>query len=60
MPNDGSDWQFTGRGYVNSQTGANLYEHPNRDFLIQRFLDEENGTVAAFNEDVTRQWQEDA
>ena len=34
MPDDGTAWAYAGRFYVNASTCEQLWQHPNREFLI--------------------------
>ena len=47
-------WEWTGFCYQNMHSDSNerCYEHPNREFLIKRYLDELNGEIGSLNRDV--------
>jgi len=44
MPEDGINWIYTGYCYMSASSidKKTCYEHPNREFLIKRYLEEIN------------------
>ena len=62
LPDDGIHWIYTGYCYMSASSSDKLtcYEHPNREFLIKRYLDEINGTIGDYNRDVQKEWKMDA
>ena len=62
LPTDGgASWVFTGFCYQDENSSGNerCYEHPNREFLIKRYLEDINSEVGDFNRDVQKEWRED-
>jgi len=62
MPeNDGKTWIYTGFCYQNENSAHNerCENHPNREFLIKRYLDEINNKLSQFNEEVQNEWKAD-
>lgn len=58
---DRVQWEYTGYNYVNvlSDNNEACYHHPNREFLIARYLDEINSDIGEYNRDVQQEWQVD-
>lgn len=54
------DWLWTGFCYEDGHSGERSWVHPNREFLIQRFLDEANADVGDYNRTVQAAWKADA
>lgn len=54
-------WEYTGFCYENTLSDNNerSYKHPNLEFLIQRYLDEQNADIGEFNRDVQKEWKMD-
>jgi hypothetical protein len=62
MPDDGKTWVHIGFCYQNADNvndNERCYQHPNREFLIQRYLDEINADFSAFNRQVDQEVQQD-
>lgn len=59
LPTDRT-WLWTGYCYMDSGTAKNLWEHPNREFLITRYLKEMNSDLENYNTDVEQTWEADA
>lgn len=51
LPTD-RDWLWTGFCYEDGHSGDRSWTHPNREFLIQRFLEEINSEVGDYNRGV--------
>ena len=63
LPTDeGASWQFNGFAYQNMRSLENdfKYEHPNREFLVKRYLLEINAEIGDYNRDVMKEWKADA
>lgn len=58
---DRVQWEYTGFNYINvlSDNNETCYHHPNREFLIARYLDEINSSIGEYNRDVQEEWQVD-
>ena len=61
FPDDGINWIYTGYCYMSasSMDQKTCYQHPNREFLIKRYLDEINGAIGDYNRDVQKEWAMD-
>lgn len=59
MPDDGINWVYTGYSYTSASAidQKSCYGHPNRDFLIKRYLEEINGQIGDYNRDVLKEWK---
>lgn len=62
MPEDGINWIYTGYCYMSASSidKKSCYEHPNREFLIKRYLEEINNEIGDYNRDVQKEWKMDA
>ena len=58
---DRIQWEWTGFCYQNflSDTDERCYRHPNREFLIERYLQEVNADIGSFNRNVQKEWKMD-
>lgn len=52
-------WSYNGYCYNNDRTFETKYEHPNREFLVTRYLEELNAEVHIFNSEVKQEWLRD-
>ena len=54
-------WEYTGFCYENTLSDNNerSYQHPKLEFLIRRYLDEQNADIREFNRDVQKEWKMD-
>ena len=59
----GKKWVYTGYCYQNSNNlsdgGEFCWQHPNREFLIKRYLKEINDEIGEYNTLVQDQWKAD-
>jgi len=44
---------------VLSDNNERCYKHPNRDFLIQRYINEINAEIGEYNRGVQKEWKTD-
>ena len=51
-------WFFNGYYYLDVE-GKISNEHPNLEFLIKTFLDEQNGEIGEYNREVQKEWRND-
>lgn len=51
-------WYFDGRMYMNYD-GQYKTEHPNLQFLLSQYLEEENSVVGDYNRGVMKEWKDD-
>lgn len=62
LPTDGgAEWEFTGFCYQNMHSADNerMFQHPNREFLITRHLQEVNAEIDEHNCGVQKEWKTD-
>jgi hypothetical protein len=57
-----ASWEWTGFCYQNLNSAENerLYEHPNREFLVKRYIAEVNEAIGDYNRGVMKEWKADA
>ena len=58
----GAKWEYIGFCYQNMSSMENerLYHHPNREFLVKRYIAEINEQIGDYNRGVMKEWQADA
>lgn len=58
---DENNWIYLGYCYQNqySMEAKKCYVHPNREFLIKRYLDDINAEFKAYNDRVQQEWDDD-
>lgn len=58
---DRIQWEYTGFCYQNMLGGDNerMFQHPNREFLIERYLKEINEEIGSYNLNVQKEWKMD-
>jgi len=56
------NWEWTGFCYqnLNSNENERLYNHPNKEFLVKRFIGEVNEEIGDYNRGVMKEWKADA
>ena len=59
---EGDIWEWNGFCYQNMTDLNNTrsYEHPNREFLIKRYIAEQNEVIGEYNRGVLKEWKADA